>query len=184
VTEAGVQSLSYLAFDGVDDFMLTGTITPGVDKAQVFAGVRKLLNAIGCISELSADLNANTGSTALFTIATGYETASRGTASVSGSLAASVSASAPTSSVLASTHDIAGDLTALRLNGGTAVNATGDKGTGNFLAYPLYIGRRGGTSLPASMNLYGLITRFGATLDAATIASTEAYVAGKTGIVI
>jgi len=31
VTEAGVQSLSYLSFVGVDDSMLTGTITPGVD---------------------------------------------------------------------------------------------------------------------------------------------------------
>ena len=35
----------FLLFDGSDDFLVTGTITPGTDKAQVFAGVRKLSDA-------------------------------------------------------------------------------------------------------------------------------------------
>jgi hypothetical protein len=183
VTEAGVASLGYLFFDGSGDFMVSSTITPGTDKVQVFTGVRKLVNASQCISELSADNNANTGSMALFTTAGGYQATSRGTSGASSS-AVSVSALAPTSSVLTVTHDISGDLTSIRLNGGTAVNSTADQGTGNFLAYPLYIGRRGGISLPLNGLVFGLITRFGANLDAPTIASTEAYVADKTGITL
>ncbi|MER3356368.1 MAG: hypothetical protein RLQ73_20730, partial [Hoeflea sp. D1-CHI-28] len=35
----------YLAFDGVDDYLVTPSITPGTDKVQVFAGVRKASDA-------------------------------------------------------------------------------------------------------------------------------------------
>ena len=54
VTEANVASLSYISFDGIDDFMVTPTITPGTDKVQVFAGVRKLSDAssYGVVAEL------------------------------------------------------------------------------------------------------------------------------------
>jgi hypothetical protein len=54
--------------------------------------------------------------------------------------------------------------------------------TGNFLAYPLYIGRRGGTTLPFNGNLFSLILRFGTNLSAATIRQTETWVGDKTGI--
>jgi len=58
---------------------------------------------------------------------------------------------------------------------------TGNQGTGNFLAYPLYIGRRGGTTLPFNGQIYNMIVRFGANLDAGTITSTETFVNEKTG---
>ena len=60
--------------------------------------------------------------------------------------------------------------------------STGDQGTGNFLAYPLYLGRRGGTTLPFNGFVFGLITRFGPNLNAPTITNTEIWVGDKTGI--
>ena len=54
VTEAGVASVSYLSFDGVDDGMVTPTITPAIDKVQVFAGIRRISDAsTGILAEFS-----------------------------------------------------------------------------------------------------------------------------------
>ena len=174
----------YLAFDGVDDFMVTPTITPGTDKAQVFAGVRKLSDAAtGTVAELSASLGANAGVVTLFapvSAAATYTFASKGllqsVATSAGTFAA------PITNVLTGIGDIAADLSILRINGTQAASNTSDQGTGNFLAYPLYIGRRGGTTLPFNGHLYSLITRFGPNLDTSVIESTEGYVAQKTGV--
>jgi hypothetical protein len=188
VTETGVQSLSYLSFDGVDDGMVTGTITPGTDKAQVFAGVRKLSDAAtGMLAEFSASVNTNAGTLNFIAPESGgieYGSLSKGNASVNENQRAdfnSATAAAPVTSVLTATHDIPADLSTIRHNGVAGTNSTGDKGTGNFLVYPLYIGRRGGTSLPFNGQIYNLIVRFGANLDAGTITSTETFVNGKTG---
>ena len=185
VTEAGVASLSYLSFDGVDDFLVTPTITPGIDKAQVFAGVRKLSDAAaGTIAEMSAAFFANNGSFALFaagsTAPTGFEVVSRGTANA---LAGAASA-APVTNVLAGIGDISGDRATLRINGTQVAQSTADQGAGNYLAYQLFIGRRAGTSLGFNGQIYSLIVRFGTNLDAGTITSTETWVAGKTGVTL
>jgi hypothetical protein len=190
VTEAGVSSVSYLFFDGVNDSLATSTITPGVDKAQVFAGVRKLSDAAAQVYvELSSSWTGAPGALALYQDSSGpqlYASASRGNASVNANQVASVSTvfSAPRTDVITSTHDIAGDSTILRANGSQIATATGDKGTGNFLAYPLYIGARAGTSLFFSGHLYSLVARFGPNLATGQISSTETWVAGKTGVVI
>jgi hypothetical protein len=172
----------------VDDFLVTPTITPGVDKAQVFAGVRKLASATAVLVELSVTLNSNNGAVSVLTDVSAsakYQSVSRGTAAVSVDQAANIAVGdAPDTAVLTATHDIATDSSVLRRNGVAGTNSTGDKGAGNFLAYPLYIGRRGGTSLPFNGNLYSLIVRFGANLDAANISSTERWVGGKTGVTI
>jgi hypothetical protein len=186
VTEAGVESLGYLSFDGIDDWMVTPTITPGIDKAQIFAGVRKLSDAAAAILlETSTTISSNQGSMYIAapedsTIR--YSSASRGTASSNPVQRAGITASglSPDSAVLTATHDIAGDLTTIRRNGVAGANAIGDKGTGNYLAYPMYIGSRAGTSLRFNGHLHQLITRFGANLEVTQIESTEAYVAGKT----
>jgi hypothetical protein len=183
VTEAGVPSCSYLFFDGADDFMVSSTITPGIDKAQVFVGVRKLTDATtyAMVAEFSANAGSNTGTFALmapYTTST-YGLASKGTVFTDVGTAGVYPA--PITNVLTGLGDISGDRATLRINGIQAAQTTGDQGTGNYLAYPLYIGARGGTTLFFSGHLYSLITRFGVNLDATTIASTEAYVAGKTG---
>jgi hypothetical protein len=76
--------------------------------------------------------------------------------------------------------NISGDSSALRINGTQVALDTADQGTGNFLAYPLYLFRRGGTSLPFNGRFYGMIVRFGPNLSSALIASTESYINSKT----
>jgi hypothetical protein len=188
VSEAGVAQIGYLSFDGVDDGMVTPTITPGTDKAQVFAGVRKLSDAASAmLLEASADSSVNAGS--LFLTAPGnagansYVFRSRGTTAASDA-APGIVAVAPISNVVTGIGDISGDRATLRVDGTQVAQSTADQGTGNFLAYPFYIARRAGASLPANMRLYQLIVRFGPNLTDAQIAATEAYVAGKTGVTL
>lgn len=58
-------------------------------------------------------------------------------------------------------------------------------GTGVYPAMPIYIGRRGGTTLPATMQLFQLIFRFStANLDAGLVSQTERFVGQKTGVTI
>jgi hypothetical protein len=185
VTEAGVASASYISFDGTDDSMVTGTITPGIDKVQVFAGVRKLSDAaVGIVAETSASSGLNAGTIYLVapesTGASGdFRFKSRG--SVDAGPPTSGTYLAPTTRVLTGLGDISSDTAILRINGTQVAAATGNQGTGNYLAYPLYLGHRGGTTLPYNGRLYSLITRFGANLTAGQITSTESWVNGKTG---
>ena len=170
----------YLKFDGTDDSLATGTIDPGsVDKAQVFAGVRKLsdpddaiLAEIGTGSAngsfyLGAPVNAKTWR---------YSFQSRGTIGVNANVTAAGFA-APATTVVSGLSDISGDVVTIRANGVQQAQTTTDQGTGNYLSYPLYIGRRGGSSLPFNGQLYSMILRFSAAnLSDAQIASTETYV--------
>jgi hypothetical protein len=186
VTEAGVPSLHYVQYDGADDGYVTPTITPNTDKVQVFAGVRKLSDAAtGMVVEFSADAGGNNGSFWLAAPdgagAATYNFRSRGTTARD---AQATSLAAPRTNVLAGLGDISGDRSTLRVNGVQAAQSTADQGTGNFLAYPLYIGRRGGTSLPFNGRDYGLIVRFGPNLDANTISNVEKYLAQKTGVTL
>ena len=172
----------YLRFDGVDDWLVTPTITPGIDKAQVFAGVRKLSDAaLGIIVELSADLSTNVGTFYLLgpnsTGTSTYMGANKGTINRT---ALVTGYAAPITNVLTHHGDISGDAVSLRINGVQAAQSTADQGTGNYLAYPLYIGRRGGTASQFNGRLYSLIVRFGSNLPAATIEKAEKYINTKT----
>ncbi len=179
----------YLRFDGTDDSMATAAIDfTATDKVSFFAGVRKLSDTPYLIPlEFSANINLNSG-TFYFaggtTTATGpnYNVGSRGTAANNGNQAVVSTASfaAPITNVVTARHDIAGDLSALRINGvANGTNATGDKGSGNFGNYPLYIGARGSISNWLNGRLYSLIVR-GAASTAGQIADTEGWVNGKT----
>jgi len=185
VTEAGVASASYLAFDGVDDGMVTGTITPATDKAQIFAGVRKLSDAArGVIVELGDQSVGINGIISLQTPApslTGIRFSSWGSIQASGVADVSTSFSAPITAILTGLGDISGDVSEISVNGLLRQTATADQGTGNYLAYPLYIGRRGGTTLPFNGRIYSLIVRFGANLTTGQITATESWVNGETG---
>ena len=185
VTEANVASLSYIFFDGIDDFMITPTITPGTDKVQVFAGVRKLSDAaLGIVAELAVVSGAsNPGSFFLAaprTAATGdFAFNCGGSAFGTGAISAN-SFAAPTTRVMTGIGDISGDVVTLRIDGAQVATSASDQGTGNFGNYPLYIGRRGGTTLPFNGQMYGLITRFGANLNTSQLVSTEGWMNTKT----
>jgi hypothetical protein len=183
VTEAGVASASYLLFDGVDDFLVTPTITPGTDKSQVFTGLRKLSDAAtGIVVETSTNFNSFSGAVAIQApngALARYSFTSRGTA-IATAATTNVYA-APITNVLTGIGDIAADTSIIRVNGVQAASVTTDQGTGNYLAYPMYIGRRAGTLLPFNGYLYGLVVRFGPNLDAGTISATETWMNSKTG---
>jgi hypothetical protein len=175
----------YLRFDGTDDSMATNTITPGIDKVQVFAGVRKNSDAaLGIVAELAVVSGAsNPGSffmTAPRTAGTGdFAFNAGGTTFGSGAISPN-SFPSPTTRILTGLGDISGDSVLLRVNGTQQASSSVDLGSGNFGNYPLYLGRRGGTINPFYGNLYSLIVRFGANLDATTINNTETYVNSKT----
>lgn len=188
VTEAGVPTLHYLSFDGTDDFMVTSTIAPNTDKVQVFAGVRKLSDtSIQCLYEFSAAFGSNAGS---FVALPSYDgntgfgaywfATSRGSTVIYGARS-TASYPAPQTVIHTQLANIGGDESTLRINGTQAGQSAADQGTGNFLSYPLYIGRRGGTSLPFNGHLYGLIVRFGSNLNTPTIQRTEAILGIKCG---
>ena len=183
----------YLRFDGIDDSMYTpaNLNLSGTDKATVFAGVRKLSDAtLALLVELSANWISNAGTfVSGAPDATGgsgdYTAGARGTAAVSVSLLArSAITLAPVTNVFTATHDIPGDLSAIRLNGAASgTNGTGDKGSGNFGSYPLFIGARNNSSLWFNGHLHSLIIA-GSAVSAGNISATEQWVAGRTGISI
>jgi hypothetical protein len=186
VTEAGVSSVSYLFFDGVNDSLATPSINfTSTDKMTVFAGVRKNSDAaLGCVAELSATVGGNNGAFNVFApraVQPGYSFGSKGT--VTSEAIATTGFTAPISNVLTGVGDIAGDIATLRVNGTQAAQSTTDQGTGTYGNYPLFIGARNNADLRFNGHLYSLIVR-GAQSNTGQISSTETWVASRTGIVI
>ena len=174
----------YLFFDGVDDSLATGSIDfTSTDKMTVFAGVRKLSDGPGkCLLELSVSIDSNVGAFDIRVPAAGsqanYLLRSKGTVSSSATTPATYPA--PYTAVLAHSAGIGTDTNVVRVNGAQVVNSVSDQGTGNYGNYPLYIGRRGGTTLPFNGHLYSLIVR-GAQSTDSQIVNAENYVNSKTG---
>ena len=177
----------YLRFDGVDDGLATTAINfTATDKMTVFAGVHKASDAAqAVVVELSADGNSNNGTFGVFapSAAAGadYLFRSKGTTQVGADGPAT--RAAPNTAVLTCSGDISGDNATLRVNGAQEASNVTDQGAGNFGNYPLYIGRRGGASLPFNGRIYQSIGR-GAASTAGQIASSEQFIAGKMQITI
>jgi hypothetical protein len=179
--------LPYLEFNGLSWSMGTGSIdATAVDKAQVFAGARKLSDALyGTVIETSVDSDANNGSLAVFNPNSAkWDMRLKGNGLVGSSF--SETYTAPLTNVLTLLANTAGATFAEklipRINGVVDQDSTtGAIGTGNFGNYPLYIGQRGGSSLPFNGWLSSLIVRFGANLSQGQIEATESWVNQKTG---
>jgi len=171
----------YLRADGVDDGMVTNSIDfTATDKMTVVAGVRKLSDAAtATFIELSTDSGAVSGSfqiIAPFLPIIGYSIRSRGTVP---SIASAASLPAPITNVLTGIGNISGDSAILRVNAIQAAISTGDQGSGNFGNYPLYLFRRGGSSLPFNGRFYGM-TIVNKLLSPTDLALLEEYTNGKT----
>lgn len=183
--------LAWLEFDGVDDYMETDKVDlTFTDKVSLFAGVRKLLDTpTGMFIESSVDGSANNGTFAMTAPTTSvpgaYSFNLRGTVLIS--RAASVF-TAPITNVVSCSYNIGGadfNTEVLpRVNGLVpTLSGSGNAGTGSFANQSLYIGRRGGATLPFTGNLYGVIVR-GASTDPVTVLNAESYMATKSGITI
>lgn len=171
----------FLLFDGVDDCLETGNINLSAsDKLTALVGIRKLTNAASfpIVMEFGFNWTAVDGSFVLCAMDDTpgtYYFGSRGTISATASPGGF---SAPVTNVVTLRGDIGGDIARLRVNGTQVANVTTDQGTGNFGTAPLFIGQRGGSSLPLEARIYSLIVRSGAVSD---IAAVERWVNGKTG---
>jgi hypothetical protein len=181
----------YLFFDGVDDSLATAAINfTSTDKMTVFAGVRKLSDAAtGMLVELSANVSSNAGSfyvSAPESTSRDYAVASNGTAGAAIGYVDSADYLANITKVITGKINLAGatsaEVRSARFNGVDVALTypSAILGGGNFGNYPLYIGRRSGTSLPFNGHLYSLIVR-GAQSTDAQIVSAETYVNSKTG---
>lgn len=172
----------WIEYNGVNTAYQTPVLpAPGVDKAQVFSGLRKLTDAAtGMLVELSPRAPNNDGTlyiTAPELNSEGYRALSKGTTFTTAD-ASIVDFPAPLTSVISFLGDILGDLATLRIDGTQVDQATGDQGTGNYLSYPLYYGARAGTSLFLNGYHYrtlGPIVRFGTNATPEQIAAAEAY---------
>jgi hypothetical protein len=188
ITEAGQPSLHYLFCDGLARWMQSPTITPGTDKAQVFAGVRKLSDAAGAIVlEHSVDVNTSNGALYFLYPRSGTLNeplfASKGTiAQLAGNGATTFTA--PRSDVLTCLADISAPFATQRVNGVQRVSTSASQGTGNFLAHQMYIGSRGGTLIFFNGLIYSIIVRFGPNLPLATIQQAERWTAQRTGLTL
>jgi hypothetical protein len=165
----------------VDNISVREVLRPA-DKMTVFAGVRKLSDAaIGVVLESSVNSNSNNG--AVWLLAPGspgtsmYSFRSKGTSAADTNVTGYV---APITNVVTGLGDISGDISTVRVNGAQVGQSSTDQGTGNYGNYPLFIGRRGGTSLPFNGYLYSLIVR-GAATPANLITATETWVNSRTG---
>lgn len=182
----------YLKFDGTDDWLATTTISPGsVDKVQVFTGARRMTETLNeCLVEYSATSLSNLGS---FSIISDLTASIRfafnllGDGVITGRSDIG-SAASPATDVISVCYDISrpGRESEIspRVNGRVPtlqIAGASSSGGGNFGSYPLYFGRRGGTTLPFSGNCYGLIVRFSPTnLDNGTILRLESWMHSKT----
>jgi hypothetical protein len=175
----------YFGLDGTDDGLATASINfTGTDKMTVIAGVHKASDAATApVLELSADLGLNTGAFSVFApvqSTASYRLISKGTAT--GTAATGAAAfPAPHSAVLTGQGDIAGDSSILRVNGAVAATAATDQGTGSYGNYALYIGRRGGTTLPFNGRIYSLCV-VGRSVDETTLRRAERYMGKRMGL--
>lgn len=173
----------YLAFDGVDDFLVTGNINLSTtNKITVFNGSTKLSDALaGVVYEFSATVASNNGTFALLAPSANgsqnYTFASRGT-TLAGNT--SYGLPAPNKVVITNTADISAPKTSTRINTTVTTNSVSSQGTGNYGVWPLYIGSRGGISIAFNGHLYSLLIR-GADSSDKQITDTETYINSKTG---
>jgi hypothetical protein len=182
VTEAGQADNWHLSFDGIDDSMVTPTITPGTDKVQVFAGVRKVSDA-GNFPALVEFGNGASGPNAFAVFApastttASYEFRSFGASSANSGV--STGYAAPITNVLTARGDIATRSSSLRIDGAQVASFGPSSDTGNYAAEVLKLGRRS-TSPFYNGHIYSLIARFGPNLPTDTIEKVEKYIANRT----
>jgi hypothetical protein len=178
----------YLRADGVDDGMVTNSINfTATDKMTVVAGVRKLSDAAAAMFlELSATASGTNGAFYISAPEGGatYGVRTRGTTSAVGYNHATFAA--PITNVIAAALNnsgaggLPGNCVSTRFNAVlNTTSATGITVAGNFGNDPLYLFRRGGTTLPFNGRFYGM-TIVNKLLSTTELTQLETYTNSKT----
>jgi len=174
----------YLFFDGLDDGMVTPTITPGVGRIQLFGGMRKLTDAsVGAPVEYSVNSSSTPNTFGMITSnpLTAQNISFRSTGTGSNRSATIPTPAVPTSLTVIGIGDIPNSICQIWRNGVLGAENLLAQGGTVYDPHVLFIGRRAGASLPFNGQIYSLITRFGPTLSPEQITATETWVNGKTG---
>jgi hypothetical protein len=175
-------SLYYLEFEGAQGLRTSGNVDfTGTDTMTVCAGVRKEVDASENITELSSNAGNNVGSFRLaVNSGSQYRYASRGDSVLRNTNASGYDV--PSTNVVTGFSEISADIATIRVDGVDKTTQTLDQGSGNYGAYPLNVGARNDAAgLHFEGFMYSMIIR-NVVSDSAAIASTEAYVASKTGV--
>jgi hypothetical protein len=152
----------------------------GTDKMTVCHGVRKLSDAArGMLVELGNATTASFRIEAPNAAAPNYRWASYGSLESLATVGSALYA-APVTNVLTGIGNISGDSAGLRVNGVDAVTSATDQGTGNYANAVIYLGRRGGASLPYNGLFYSAIC-VGKTASATELANIERWTNQRTG---
>jgi hypothetical protein len=182
----------YLAFDGSNDSMLTGSIDfTGTDKMTVWVGLTKL-GADTQTAILDRNNSLNPGSNkGVFGFVYGIgspirtldwrattDSAISGTAQT---FAETPNFNSPTTLIATGTVDAAAPSTALRINSTNIMTSTSGLGGGNFSTGAMVLGARSNLGSPFNGRLYGLIV-LGAAASDWQVYVTEQWMAGKTGL--
>jgi hypothetical protein len=183
-----VTGANYLEFDGSDDFLRTNSIDfTGTDKVSLFAGVRKLLSTTSVLIELSNTVgNTGTFSIQAPRLGDSYGVSVRGTTLNAVDFYTYTS---PLSNVIsAKTSTLAvnpNQAINVKINGAAVAGVANSSATstGNYGNYPLYIGRRGGTSIPFTGHIYSIVGVGRLATDAETT-ELEKLIAKNTGVTL
>ena len=172
----------YLAFDGSDDFLVTSSINfTATDKISLFAGVRKLSDAVRAML-FEFGILSNGSFRFESTQSDGGNGMYFGSSGTSQGISR-VGLSAPASFVATMYGDIATNLAYLKVNNVVGNPNGANQGGGNYGNYTLYIGRRSGNQLPFNGHIYGLIGVGRLTTDNET-AAIEKELAKRTGVTL
>ncbi len=170
----------YLAFDGSISGIASAASVDfsAVDQVTACVGVRKLSDAArGMLLELANNLSGSFQINAPRNAAADYSFISRGNM-VSDAVATPYAS--PITNVLTGLGDISADTCIIRMNGAQITSSASDQGSGNYMNATVYVGRRGGSTLPFNGRLYQMLVR-GALTSGDDLTDLETYVNGKTG---
>jgi len=157
-TEPGLQDCFFLQSDGSDDGYVTQSIdfTSG-DKVTIFVALRRLSSAArGTVLELTPSIDSNNGAfhlTAPNAASSTFAFESKGTTLRDAVVTSALSDNAR---IITAIGDISGDLASIQVDNGTPTTNTGDQGSGNYSNAVLHLFRRGGSSLPANVECFGI----------------------------
>lgn len=186
----------YLVFDGADDFLKTSNIDfTATDKISLFVGQKtNVPSSLGALVETGSNYGNPTGGFGLF-VPSGA-TSEGSTPTVSGGISGGggifnigsilVNTFTSTVSLRADlSKALKNDQVQLRVNGEDKVpNSSSTVVAGSkFSNVPVYIGRRGGTTLPFNGHLYSLIGVGRLSTDNET-AAIEKELAKRTGVTL
>jgi len=174
----------YLEFDGTDDWLATSAIDfSATDEMFIGIGIQKAAyGAIAIALELSANTNSNSGS---FFVAcpitvsgVNAQVKVSGTTPTGNALTAVLPA-APAPFVLTARIDISANSNTININGTNTPSNGQSTGGGNFGNHALYIGRRGGSTLPFVGAIYQIVV-CGGSVTALNTSRAERYLSAVT----